>query len=560
MPPCETCTKILGPTRPISDDLPISDSSGAARACCPVCLGAWSTAFTEGLLASIKIAMEPYAKASAGNRFSRDMAPPTFILPGDLVYRYQCFSNDDSACAGDHDDGESPRRLAAPGASVANFGQQLKQHAKTELHKCLDKLENRQALKDYPSCMVDEELGFLGVHVVALPKKDAVYRPSHDIPVRKHQRKGRKRNIHDDSQGGDPRVNLERRLERQGHQLWPINQAMEAAVNSKNGGGDKAKQLYISPSSVLDKDECLLDFYVAVWRRPFYLRSMYTKTRRDVSQTPFHVVDNGKRRKLGATSVEEQISPVIIQHCGGISELNNNNAVDISDGCNNTVFGMAKFHASGREDMDVRMLLPEEEDRHKAAAAGVRITGRPFVYEIYDAFWLPSIDALRVIAEEVNHFDKDHNTPEPRSYGRNRFGVGIAPELQFVPASSFKQLQAETEEKVKHYGCYCWSEKPLPPSDDALSAQLGSFPLEIRQRTPIRVLHRRANSVRVRHVLSCRAHRVDDHYFRLNLSTTAGTYVKEFCHGDLGRTVPSVSTLLGCSTDILELDCEGIQF
>jgi tRNA pseudouridine synthase 10 len=88
--------------------------------------------------------------------------------------------------------------------------------------------------------------------------------------------------------------------------------------------------------------------------------------------------------------------------------------------------------------------------------------------------------------------------------------------------------------------------------------RLGSFPLEVKQRTPIRVLHRRSNIMRVRHVLTLRAERIDNHYFRLNLSTDAGTYVKEFVHGDLGRTVPSVSSLLGCKTDIMDLDCEGI--
>ena len=34
--------------------------------------------------------------------------------------------------------------------------------------------------------------------------------------------------------------------------------------------------------------------------------------------------------------------------------------------------------------------------------------------------------------------------------------------------------------------------------------------------------------------------------------------MKEFVHGDCGRTVPSVSSLLGCKTDIVELDCEGV--
>jgi hypothetical protein len=35
--------------------------------------------------------------------------------------------------------------------------------------------------------------------------------------------------------------------------------------------------------------------------------------------------------------------------------------------------------------------------------------------------------------------------------------------------------------------------------------------------------------------------------------------VKEFVHGDLGRTIPSIGSLLGCKADILQLDCEGIQ-
>ena len=84
--------------------------------------------------------------------------------------------------------------------------------------------------------------------------------------------------------------------------------------------------------------------------------------------------------------------------------------------------------------------------------------------------------------------------------------------------------------------------------------------MTVEQRTPIRVLHRRSNLIRKRHILTLRATQLDDHFSRLNMSADAGTYIKEFVHGDLGRTVPSVSSLLGCKTDILELDCEGIKF
>ena len=35
---------------------------------------------------------------------------------------------------------------------------------------------------------------------------------------------------------------------------------------------------------------------------------------------------------------------------------------------------------------------------------------------------------------------------------------------------------------------------------------------------------------------------------------SAGTYIKEFVHGDLGRTSPSIGSLLGSEADILQLD------
>lgn len=45
-----------------------------------------------------------------------------------------------------------------------------------------------------------------------------------------------------------------------------------------------------------------------------------------------------------------------------------------------------------------------------------------------------------------------------------------------------------------------------------------------------------------------------DDAIALALLTSAGTYVKEFVHGDGGRTEPSVGTLLGCQADIETLD------
>ena len=46
--------------------------------------------------------------------------------------------------------------------------------------------------------------------------------------------------------------------------------------------------------------------------------------------------------------------------------------------------------------------------------------------------------------------------------------------------------------------------------------------------------------------------------FLLKLATQAGTYVKEFVHGDFDRTVPNLANILGCDVDIIALDVEEI--
>ena len=39
---------------------------------------------------------------------------------------------------------------------------------------------------------------------------------------------------------------------------------------------------------------------------------------------------------------------------------------------------------------------------------------------------------------------------------------------------------------------------------------------------------------------------------------SAGTYIKEFVHGDLGRTVPSIGSILETEADILQLDVTNV--
>ena len=92
----------------------------------------------------------------------------------------------------------------------------------------------------------------------------------------------------------------------------------------------------------------------------------------------------------------------------------------------------------------------------------------------------------------------------------------------------------------------------------------------LAQKTPVRVLHRRASLTRAKTLHSLRVvrrfgageaghERGSARWALLEIVASAGTYIKEFAHGDLGRTRPSLASLLGCAVDILQLDVVGLE-
>lgn len=87
-----------------------------------------------------------------------------------------------------------------------------------------------------------------------------------------------------------------------------------------------------------------------------------------------------------------------------------------------------------------------------------------------------------------------------------------------------------------------WTEAALTP--DAIQKLDGICDLTIDQKTPIRVLHRRTLMTRPKIIHAAKCEVLNSHYMLLRLTTSAGTYVKEFVHGDRGRTQPNVSSIL----------------
>jgi tRNA pseudouridine synthase 10 len=510
---CRKCRSFLDTT---SDNQAVNDIAFDTQdtPCCALCLGLWQASFSKQLQEALEKVCEPYGGIGKNQISRMENAAPTVSVAGDVMLRYHSLKEKESM-------------------PFTDFLQQLKQHVHQEIDSILFPAQQEAQTSNYPECVQKEEQGYLSVHVLLTPPRD-IARPMNVKLETKKQRKRFRGPMDVTTQGGDPRKNLEERLELEGYDLWHMSAAEAALQSSKVLEWNTTDGVLAAP----------MEIHVAVFRRPMYLYGYYTKSRRDISQTPFHVLQmvDGKRvqEKLGVSSVEEEI-------CGPLEKALPISTVNNHPTHANVLYGMCKFHASGREDMDVRMLL------------NPTTKGRPFCIQLVDSLHgPPSDEQLQDIVRAVNHSQVAKATPEATYYGENPNGVGIAPELRLCNANAFGGLQADTESKIKYYGCHCWSEKELPAEQD-LTELFGTYPVTIHQNTPLRVLHRRTNAVRTRQVLSLNAQRIDDHHFRLVISTQAGTYVKEFVHGDLRRTKPSISSILGCKTDLLELDCEGIQ-
>jgi tRNA pseudouridine synthase 10 len=243
---------------------------------------------------------------------------------------------------------------------------------------------------------------------------------------------------------------------------------------------------------------------VEIGRLSYWMAGRYLKYSRTLSQTPWLI--EGVRK--GETSLEELIQ-------GGIM------SVVACDG--------VTFSSSGREDIDVRCLGK----------------GRPFLCQIVNPRKLCNGD--ETVALAVRNAINEQSRPH----------ISVR-DVQFVSKSEAANLKEGEEDKVKVYRALCRTATPVSP--EKLSALSTMTPIVVKQKTPIRVLHRRSLATRERtiHQMSAVPCPGKEEFFELVLETQAGTYIKEFVHGDLGRTIPNMSTILGVPTDILALDVEAV--
>ncbi|MEM3365941.1 MAG: tRNA pseudouridine(54/55) synthase Pus10 [Candidatus Methanomethyliaceae archaeon] len=245
---------------------------------------------------------------------------------------------------------------------------------------------------------------------------------------------------------------------------------------------------------------------------PLYISGRYRKLVRGIPQSKWDCAHCRGRGcevchgtgKIYPTSVEEMVVGPVLEKTGGVS---------------------AKFHGAGREDVD----------------AIVTGNGRPFVVEIKEPK-KRRVD-LKELEGEIN---------------RRAEGKVEVLDLAFSDKKRVRSLKEKAKVAEKIYRALVEVEREVVDKDlEKLEKSFNGC--LINQYTPKRVLHRRADKLRVKKVYEMKAKKVDSNRIELIVRCQGGLYVKELISGDDGRTKPSVSEVLGAGARCVELDVISVS-
>jgi tRNA pseudouridine synthase 10 len=251
--------------------------------------------------------------------------------------------------------------------------------------------------------------------------------------------------------------------------------------------------------------------HIRVQVNPLFVRGRYRKLVRDIPQSKWFCSGcRGKgcakcnwSGKLYSESVEELVSkPLLVAAVGE----------------------KTAFHASGREDIDARMLG----------------TGRPFVLEISKP--RKRLLDLKKLEAEVNDGAK---------------GKVKVSKLRFTNKDIVRRLK-KGESAQKKYRMLVEFEHPVS-AENLLLLEEKLTGASVKQQTPLRVLHRRADLTRERYIYKVKVKKVSSKRAELEIRCQGGLYVKELMSGDEGRTMPNVSDLLGNRAKPLKLDVLNVK-
>jgi tRNA pseudouridine synthase 10 len=241
-----------------------------------------------------------------------------------------------------------------------------------------------------------------------------------------------------------------------------------------------------------------------------FIYGRYKKLKRGIPQTKWPCMicrGNGCKRcnytgKLYEETVEELVALKALEFTKGTDE---------------------SFHGSGREDIDALMLG----------------NGRPFVLEIKNP--------------KKRNIDLAHLETETNQQIQDKVEVSS---LRFSSREEIARIKAA--EFRKTYRVTLEAAAPLNKEKLIKVAQTLQGKL-IKQLTPTRVAHRRANKIRERTIYNCTIESVEGIIARFTLEAESGTYVKEFVSGDDNKTQPNLSELIGIPCKVTELDVIDVK-
>jgi tRNA pseudouridine synthase 10 len=244
---------------------------------------------------------------------------------------------------------------------------------------------------------------------------------------------------------------------------------------------------------------------------PLFIYGRYRKFSRSIPQTKWPCKRCWGRGckyckftgKIYSISVEEIIASKFMEYTQGSEHL---------------------FHGLGREDVDVRVLG----------------TGRPFVLEIR----VPKkrLINLKALQKEINQFGKS---------------VIEVFDLRFTNSKEVVRIKSARTAKTYRVKV----EFSFPVEEQKIKELENRFTnTVIAQRTPLRVVHRRADKVRERKVFKFEVKEAASREASFIVKTAPGLYIKELITGDNGRTMPSVSETLGIAAEVKELDVLAVEY
>jgi tRNA pseudouridine synthase 10 len=249
----------------------------------------------------------------------------------------------------------------------------------------------------------------------------------------------------------------------------------------------------------------IADETTSVQVKSLYVQGRYRKLVRGIPQTRWPCRNCGGR---GC----DQCDNTGKQYPESVDELIGKELIEMTEAMD------SKFHGAGREDIDALMLG----------------TGRPFVVEAVS----PKIRSIDVweLERKINEFADGKVEVEG---------------LKIVEKAVIETLKSSKADKV--YNLKVTFKEPVSTDklEDAITALIG---VQIHQRTPQRVAHRRADLVRKRYVHNMKLVEKTEEFAIIEVHCDGGLYVKELTSGDDGRTEPSLTGLLGIQAKVDELN------